>query len=164
MYLFPICIPANADVFSGCMDPPHTGTVADALSFLRRIEALQEPQRAGKGGGLPVPTPYGKLLVSLPLDLEAAMLVVRGCAAGFLRESVVLAVILDSSPAPIVQPFGKREEVRGVVLMLVGFVFYLFSICILSVFYLYSCASSLFGGDCRLQPTGLLRSRTRRQG
>ena len=57
------------------------------------------------------PSKYGELLVSLPLSLESAIFVVRGGIAGYVRESIILGAIMDTTPFPIIQPFGQAFQV-----------------------------------------------------
>ncbi|EFJ14408.1 hypothetical protein SELMODRAFT_423539 [Selaginella moellendorffii] len=60
--------------FDKCLNPPHPDTVYDALESLEALNALQRDARGKK-----LPTPYGQILASLPLSLEASMLVMEGC-------------------------------------------------------------------------------------
>lgn len=83
------------------MNPPASETVQDALETLEEMNASHTDAK-----GKHLPTLYGQLLVSLPLSLEASVLVVRGGQLGYPRESAVLAAILDSTPNPILKPFG----------------------------------------------------------
>lgn len=100
---------------SKSIDPPLETTVQNALIALESFEALKASQHRGKL----VPTKYGKLLASLPLSLESAILVVKGGQLGLLRESAVLAALMDSSPFPIVYPFGHESQVKFAHLFLV---------------------------------------------
>jgi hypothetical protein len=59
----------------------------------------------GSSRGRYTPTQYGRLLVSLPLNLESSRLVVRAGLLGFTWEGVMLASIHDTVPYPIVRPF-----------------------------------------------------------
>jgi len=59
------------------------------------------------------PTMYGRLLVSLPVSLESAIFVIHGANSGYFRESVVLGAIMDTTPFPILQPFGQQVQVRS---------------------------------------------------
>ncbi|MCO5563609.1 hypothetical protein L7F22_017256 [Adiantum nelumboides] len=88
--------------FSKSVTPPPESTVRSALSALQSAEALKLSLQRGKL----LPTQYGKLLASLPLSLESAILVVKGGQLGLLRETATLAALMDSSPFPIVHPFG----------------------------------------------------------
>ncbi|EFJ26218.1 hypothetical protein SELMODRAFT_98008 [Selaginella moellendorffii] len=87
--------------FDKCMNPPHPDTVYDALESLEALNALQRD-----AGGKKLPTPYGRILASLPLSLEASMLVMEGCERGYLNECAVIASVLDTTPSPIILPFG----------------------------------------------------------
>eukprot|EP00250_Pteridium_aquilinum_P027313 c3464_g1_i1 orf=105-3227(+) len=92
--------------FSKSMDPPLETTVQNAMIALENVEALKKSQQRGKL----LPTQYGRLLASLPLSLESAILVVKGGQLGLLREAAVLAALMDSSPFPIVHPFGHEGQ------------------------------------------------------
>ncbi|EFJ25999.1 hypothetical protein SELMODRAFT_173103 [Selaginella moellendorffii] len=87
--------------FDKCLNPPHPDTVYDALESLEALNALQRDARGKK-----LPTPYGRILASLPLSLEASMLVMEGCERGYLNECAVIASVLDTTPSPIILPFG----------------------------------------------------------
>lgn len=93
-----------------CINPPVPATVIDALEFLEKLQAiLVSPD---KGRHAYHPTKYGQLLVSIPLSLESAIFVVRGGMSGYVRESVVVGAIMDTTPYPILQPFGQQFQVR----------------------------------------------------
>ncbi|CAM6114827.1 unnamed protein product [Calypogeia fissa] len=85
-----------------CMNAPSPDTVDDALDTLEDMNAMNTDVK-----GKHQATLYGQLLVSLPLSLEASVLVVRGGQLGYPRESAVLAAISHSTPNPIVKPFGN---------------------------------------------------------
>eukprot|EP01018_Ginkgo_biloba_P006190 Gb_19794 [translate_table: standard] len=55
------------------------------------------------------PTLYGCLLGSLPLSLEASMLVIKFCQYGYLREGALIGSLMDARPMPIRQPFGQQS-------------------------------------------------------
>lgn len=92
---------SHAALLKKSMNPPASETVQDALETLEEMNASHTDAK-----GKHLPTLYGQLLVSLPLSLEASVLVVRGGQLGYPRESAVLAAILDSTPNPILKPFG----------------------------------------------------------
>lgn len=92
-----------------CINPPALTTVTDALEFLEKLQAVVASP--DKGRHAYHPTKYGELLVSLPLSLESAIFAVRGGIAGYVRESVILGAITDTTPFPIIQPFGQPFQV-----------------------------------------------------
>ncbi|KAH7425194.1 hypothetical protein KP509_11G043600 [Ceratopteris richardii] len=94
--------------FPKSMDPPLETTVKNAQSALHAAGALQLAVQRGKF----LPTDYGRLLASLPLSFESAILVVKGGQLGMLREAAILAALMDSSPFPIVHPFGNETLYR----------------------------------------------------
>lgn len=93
-----------------CINPPALTTVTDALEFLEKLQAVVASP--DKGRHAYHPTKYGELLVSLPLSLESAIFAVRGGIAGYVRESVILGAITDTTPFPIIQPFGQPFQYR----------------------------------------------------
>lgn len=113
-------------IFGHCLDPPEDSRVSDAIQFLTTIGALSAsaPPTSSSSSSLLshklhphhkssptfTPTDYGRLLVSLPLSLEASMVLVRGAQEGMLWEAALLAAMMDSSPFPIAQPFGRVSE------------------------------------------------------
>jgi hypothetical protein len=42
---------------------------------------------------------------------QSAIFVIHGANSGYLRESVVLGAIMDTTPFPILQPFGQQLQV-----------------------------------------------------
>eukprot|EP00897_Mesotaenium_endlicherianum_P005314 jgi/Mesen1/4810/ME000243S03990 len=97
-----------ATLLARCMDPPEERTIFDALEYLTAIKAVSEPgpKRRGKLAA----TYYGRLLASMPLSMEASLLVVAGGHRGLLREASILAAIVGITPFPIVTPFGQKAE------------------------------------------------------
>ncbi|KAG0553883.1 hypothetical protein M758_12G048900 [Ceratodon purpureus] len=93
-----------------CINPPDLTTVTDALEFLEKLQAVVASP--DKGRHAYHPSKYGELLVSLPLSLESAIFVVRGGIAGYVRESIILGAIMDTTPFPIIQPFGQAFQYR----------------------------------------------------
>lgn len=92
-----------------CMNPPALITVTDALEYLEKLQlVVASPDR---GRHAYHPTKYGELLLSMPLSLESATFVVRGGTAGYVRESVILGAIMDTTPFPILQPFNQHFQV-----------------------------------------------------
>ncbi|XP_057822066.2 DExH-box ATP-dependent RNA helicase DExH8 isoform X2 [Cryptomeria japonica] len=93
-------------LFQKALDPPPQETVEDATDTLVSIGALKVSSDHRQKVE---PTLYGRLLGSLPLSLEASMLVVKFGQCGFLREGAVIGSLMDSRPMPIVQPFGEKS-------------------------------------------------------
>ncbi|CAN0889017.1 DExH-box ATP-dependent RNA helicase DExH8 [Linum grandiflorum] len=85
------------------LDPPSPEVVEDALDVLVSMKALDKTYPSGRC----VPTFYGQLLASFSLPLDAAVLIVKFGSIGLLREGVILAVLMDTVPVPIVNPFGE---------------------------------------------------------
>jgi HrpA-like RNA helicase len=95
------------------MSPPEELTIKNALDTLNSALLLEDSHQRGKYS----PTLYGRLIASLPLSLESAILVVRGGQLGLLRETAILAALMDSSPLPIVHPFGHELQVSSIFLI-----------------------------------------------
>jgi hypothetical protein len=109
--IFPCFVSKIAALFQKCMNPPALTTVINALEVLEKLQAVvvlsdQKVRDAYQ------PTMYGRLLVSLPVSLESAIFVIHGANSGYFRESVVLAAIMDTTPFPILQPFGQQVQYR----------------------------------------------------
>lgn len=86
------------------LDPPDPGTVEEALDLLVHIRALEQPltHRARYE-----PTFYGRLLDSLPLSFDASVLALKFGEIGLLQEGVLISILMDVQPLPILQPFGN---------------------------------------------------------
>ncbi|KAJ8623215.1 hypothetical protein MRB53_031744 [Persea americana] len=87
------------------LDPPDPEVVEDALSFLLHIHALEKPLSLRGRYGL---TFYGRLLASLPLSLDASILALKFGEIGQLREGILIGILMDEQPLPILQPFGEQ--------------------------------------------------------
>ncbi|CAH9081302.1 unnamed protein product [Cuscuta europaea] len=85
------------------LDPPHPGVVDDALDLLVHIRALRHPSSRSR----PEPTFYGRLLSSFALSFDASVLILKFGAIGMLREGIILGILLDMQPHPILRPFGQ---------------------------------------------------------
>ncbi|KAJ7297307.1 hypothetical protein O6H91_Y065900 [Diphasiastrum complanatum] len=94
--------------FQRSMSPPQLETVENAFETLVNLHALEASTDQREKYQ---PSFYGLLLGNLPLSLESSMLVVKGAEAGFIRECGTLAVILDTSPYPIMQPYGGAKVI-----------------------------------------------------
>ncbi|KAH1073980.1 hypothetical protein J1N35_026308 [Gossypium stocksii] len=84
------------------LDPPDAEVVEDALNLLLHVKALEKPSSRGRYE----PTFYGRLLASFALSFDASVLVVKFGEAGMLREGILLGILMDTQPLPILHPFG----------------------------------------------------------
>ena len=89
------------------MDPPRPDVVDDALDFLVHIKALERTSPRGRYE----PTFYGCLLSSFSLSLDASMLILKFGEAGMLREGIIMGILMDTQPLPIIRPFGQEALV-----------------------------------------------------
>lgn len=87
------------------LDSPEPEVVEDALSLLVDIHALQKTPPRGRYE----PTFYGRLLASFSLSFDASILIVKFGAIGMLREGIVLGIMMDMQPQPILRPFGQES-------------------------------------------------------
>ena len=87
------------------MDPPDPEIVEDALHLLVRNKALGRPLHHR---GRYEPTFYGRLLDSLPLSFDASVLTLKFGEIGLLREGILISILMDVQPLPILQPFGHH--------------------------------------------------------
>ncbi|XP_019188715.1 PREDICTED: DExH-box ATP-dependent RNA helicase DExH8 [Ipomoea nil] len=85
------------------LDPPDPDVVDDALNLLVHIHALQKPSPRSR----PEPTFYGRLLSSFTLSFDSSVLILKFGAIGMLREGIILGILLDMQPLPILRPFGQ---------------------------------------------------------
>lgn len=86
------------------MDPPRPEVVDDALELLVHIHALEKTSPRGRYE----PTFYGRLLSSFTLSFDASMLILKFGEAGMLREGIIMGIIMDTQPLPIIHPFGQE--------------------------------------------------------
>ncbi|KQK03657.1 hypothetical protein BRADI_2g09177v3 [Brachypodium distachyon] len=87
------------------LDPPNSDVIQDALDSLVQIQALVKPTSPR---GRYEPTFYGCLLNSLPLSFDASVLTLKFGEVGALHEGILLSIMLDIQPLPILQPFGHQ--------------------------------------------------------
>nr|XP_043621853.1 DExH-box ATP-dependent RNA helicase DExH8 [Erigeron canadensis] len=85
------------------MDPPSSEVVDDALELLVHIHALEKTSSRGRYE----PTFYGRLLSSFSLSFDASMLILKFGEAGMLREGIIMGILMDTQPLPIIRPFGE---------------------------------------------------------
>lgn len=90
------------------MDPPDPDIVEDALRLLVHIKALGRPLHHR---GRYEPTFYGRLLDSLPLSFDASVLTLKFGEIGLLREGILISILMDVQPLPILHPFGHQSLV-----------------------------------------------------
>lgn len=88
------------------LDPPNGEVVQDALDLLVQMQALEKTSR-----GRYDPTFYGRLLASFPLSFDASVLILKFGNIGMMREGILLAVLMDTQPLPILRPFGDQQLV-----------------------------------------------------
>ncbi|XP_041017233.1 DExH-box ATP-dependent RNA helicase DExH8 [Juglans microcarpa x Juglans regia] len=87
------------------LDPPNIEVVEDALSLLVHMHALEKTSPRGRYE----PTFYGRLLASFSLSFDAAVLILKFGDIGMLREGIVLGILMDTQPLPILHPFGEED-------------------------------------------------------
>ncbi|KAJ0979801.1 hypothetical protein J5N97_015275 [Dioscorea zingiberensis] len=86
------------------LDPPDPEVVEDALNLLLHIHALEGPSHRGRYE----PTYYGHLLDSLPLTFDSSVLTLKFGEIGLLREGILIGILMDILPLPILQPFAQQ--------------------------------------------------------
>ncbi|KAI3693525.1 hypothetical protein L1987_76469 [Smallanthus sonchifolius] len=91
-------------LFQKVMDPPKPEVIDDALELLVHIHALEKTSPRGRYE----PTFYGRLLSSFSLSFDASMLIVKFGEAGMLREGIIIGILMDTQPLPIIHPFGQE--------------------------------------------------------
>lgn len=89
------------------MDPPRDAVVDDALELLVHIKALEKTSPRGRYE----PTFYGRLLSSFSLSFDASMLILKFGEAGMLREGIIIGILMDTQPLPVIRPFGNEAQV-----------------------------------------------------
>uniref|UniRef100_J3KYE9 Zinc finger CCCH domain-containing protein 4 n=1 Tax=Oryza brachyantha TaxID=4533 RepID=J3KYE9_ORYBR len=88
------------------LDPPKLDVIEAALESLVQIRALNKPLSPR---GCHEPTFYGCLLNSLPLSFDACVLALKFGDIGSLHEGILISIMLDIQPLPIIQPFGHQQ-------------------------------------------------------
>jgi HrpA-like RNA helicase len=89
------------------LDPPDLGVVEDALSLLVDMHALDKTSPRGRYE----PTFYGRLLACFSLSFDASVLILKFGDIGMLRQGIVLGILRDTQPLPILHPFGDEDLV-----------------------------------------------------
>ncbi|KAF6155581.1 hypothetical protein GIB67_004575 [Kingdonia uniflora] len=87
------------------LDPPESEVIEEALNLLMHINALEKPTSYR---GRYEPTFYGRLLASLSLSFDASVSILKFGDIGLLREGILLGILMDQQPLPIVHPFGQE--------------------------------------------------------
>lgn len=90
------------------LDSPDPEVVEDALNLLVNIKAINKTQPRGRYE----PTFYGRILSSFSLSFDASVLIVKFGTLGMLREGILLGILMDTQPQPIVRPFGQDDLFR----------------------------------------------------
>lgn len=91
------------------LDPPDPQVVEDALNLLDQMCALEKTPPRGRYE----PTFYGRLLASFSLSFDASVLVLKFGDIGMIREGILLGIMMDTQPLPIIHPFGEDELVMS---------------------------------------------------
>jgi HrpA-like RNA helicase len=100
------------------LSPPDPDAVEDALDSLVKIHALNKTS-----SGRYEPTFYGCLLNSLPLSFDSSVLTLKFGELGLLHEGILISIMLDIQPLPILQPFGYQALVCFSCIMIHSFPF-----------------------------------------
>ncbi|XP_015577233.2 DExH-box ATP-dependent RNA helicase DExH8 [Ricinus communis] len=87
------------------LDPPDPRVIEDALNLLVHIKALDRTSARGRYE----PTFYGRLLASFPLSFDASFIVLKFGDVGLLREGILIGILMDIQPQPILHPFGEEH-------------------------------------------------------
>ncbi|XP_031739695.1 DExH-box ATP-dependent RNA helicase DExH8 isoform X2 [Cucumis sativus] len=86
------------------LDPPDANVVEDALSLLVNMQALKRSPR-----GRYEPTYYGSLLASFSLSFDSSVLILKFGDIGMLHEGILLGILMDTQPLPVLRPFGENN-------------------------------------------------------
>lgn len=89
------------------LDPPDPEVIEDALNLLVCMKALDKTSARGRYE----PTFYGRLLASFSLSFDASVLVLKYGDVGLLREGILLGILMDTQPLPVLRPFGEEHLV-----------------------------------------------------
>ncbi|KAF8387857.1 hypothetical protein HHK36_026519 [Tetracentron sinense] len=87
------------------LDPPDPDVVEDALRLLVHTHALEKTTSVR---GRYDPTFYGRLLASFSLSFDASVLILKFGDIGMLREGILIGILMDTQPLPILHPFGQE--------------------------------------------------------
>ncbi|XP_022155283.1 DExH-box ATP-dependent RNA helicase DExH8 isoform X2 [Momordica charantia] len=86
------------------LDPPDCYVVEDALNLLVHMKALKKSPR-----GRYEPTYYGSLLASFSLSFDSSVLILKFGDIGMLHEGILLGILMDTQPLPVLRPFGDNN-------------------------------------------------------
>lgn len=86
------------------LDQPPPDVVEEALNLLVHMHALERISPRGRYE----PTFYGRLLASFSLSFDASVVVLKFGDVGMLREGILLGILMDTQPLPILRPFGDE--------------------------------------------------------
>ena len=89
------------------LDPPDAQVVEDALNMLVQMRSLEKTSPRGRYE----PTFYGRLIASFSLSFDASVLVLKFGDIGMIREGILLGIMMDTQPLPVIHPFGEDELV-----------------------------------------------------
>lgn len=89
------------------LDPPDPEVVQDALDLLIQIHAMEKISPRARYE----PSFYGRLLSSFTLSFDASILILKFGDIGMLREGIILGILMDMQPLPILRPFGQENLV-----------------------------------------------------
>lgn len=89
------------------MDSPNPEVVEDALNLLIDIRAIEKTSPRGRYE----PSFYGRLLSCFTLSYDASILILKFGDIGMLREGILLGILMDVQPLPILRPFGQENLV-----------------------------------------------------
>lgn len=88
------------------LDPPEPDVIEDALHLLVQMNALEKVSSRRYE-----PTYYGRLLSSFSLGFDACVIIVKFGIVGMLHEGILLGILRDMQPLPILHPFGEENLV-----------------------------------------------------
>ncbi|KAL6564190.1 hypothetical protein OROMI_015640 [Orobanche minor] len=88
------------------MDPPDPDVVDDAMDLLVQMRALEKASLRTRHE----PTFYGRLLASFTLSFDASVLILKFGEIGMIREGILLGILMDLQPLPILRPFGRDNQ------------------------------------------------------
>ena len=96
-----------AVILQKAMDAPNARVVEDALNMLVQMRALEKSSPRGRYE----PTFYGRLIASFSLSFDASVLVLKFGDIGMIREGILLGIMMDTQPLPVIHPFGEEALV-----------------------------------------------------
>jgi len=88
------------------LDPPDPDVVQHALDLLVLMGALKTSPRKRFE-----PTFYGRLLACFSRSFDASLFIIKFGEVGLLYECILIGVLMDTQPLPIVHPFGLENLV-----------------------------------------------------